>query len=124
NNYKIGNHVFYSNASAPSVPTSISQLITSISGLNNSVQYQPLYQAARNVTPIASRVASLAPTLLATPGGFGPKDLAGAYDAAPLQNAGTLGDNQTVAIFELDGYQLSDVTQYFLNYGLGVPNLN
>src|SRR5437764_3908145 len=32
NNYQVGNHIFYSNASAPSVPTSISQLITSISG--------------------------------------------------------------------------------------------
>ena len=112
NNYKIGNHVFYSNASVPSVPTSISQLITSISGLNNSIQYHPLYQRAHNVTP------------LATPSGFGPKELSGAYNAAPLQNAGVLGDNQTVAIFELDGYQQSDVTQYFQNYGLGTPTVS
>ena len=39
----------------------------------------------------------------------------------PLQSAGTLGDNQTVALFELDGYQSSDVTQYFQNYNLGSP---
>jgi len=63
NNYQVDNHVFYSNASAPSVPISISQLITSISGLDNSVQYQPLYQRAQHVTSLASRArASLAPT--------------------------------------------------------------
>ncbi len=112
NNYQIGSHVFYSNASAPSIPTSLSHLISSINGLDNSIQYHPLYQRAHHLTP------------LATPNGFGPKDLTAAYDAAPLQNAGILGDNQTVAIFELDGYQPSDVTQYFQNYDLSTPTIS
>ncbi len=85
NTYQSGNHTFYANATAPSIPGSINQLITSISGLDNS--------------------------------------LAGAYNIAPLQNAGNLGDNQTVALFELDGYQSSDVVQYFQNYNLGNPSI-
>jgi kumamolisin len=117
NTYQAGNHTFYANAATPSVPTSISQLITSISGLDNSVTYQPLYR--RLMKHDLNHRANLA-----APGGFGPKDLSGAYNATPLQNAGILGDNQTVALFELDGYQQSDVAQYFQTYGLATPTIS
>ncbi|MGZ6366181.1 MAG: protease pro-enzyme activation domain-containing protein [Ktedonobacteraceae bacterium] len=117
NTYQAGNHTFYANTASPSVPTSISQLITSIGGLDNSVQYHPLYQ--RMIKRIQNHGSALA-----TPSGFGPKDLSGAYHATPLQNAGILGDNQTVALFELDGYQQSDVAQYFQNYGLTTPTIS
>ncbi|HYB01625.1 MAG TPA: protease pro-enzyme activation domain-containing protein, partial [Ktedonobacteraceae bacterium] len=117
NTYQAGSHTFYANTNSPSVPTPISQLITSIGGLDNSVQYQPLYQ--RMVKHIQKYGAALA-----TPSGFGPKDLTDAYDATSLQNAGIMGDNQTVALFELDGYQTSDVTQYFQNYGMATPNIS
>jgi kumamolisin len=117
NNYQLGNHTFYANAAPPSVPASISQLITSIGGLDDSVQYHPLYQGlARQILNQHSA--------LAAPSGFGPKDLSGAYNATPLQSSGIQGDNQTVALFELDGYQLSDVTQYFQNYGLATPPIS
>ena len=117
NTYQAGNHTFYANATSPSVPTSISQLITSIGGLDNSVQYHPLYQKV--IRHIQNQGFALA-----TPAGFGPKELSGAYNAAPLQSTGVQGDNQTVAFFELDGYQSSDVAQYFQNYGLAKPNIS
>src|SRR5579863_1982989 len=44
NNYQLGSQVFYANATPPVVPAAISQLITSIGGLDNSTKYQPLYQ--------------------------------------------------------------------------------
>ncbi len=131
NTYQSGNHTFYANATAPSIPGSINQLITSISGLDNSVQYYPLYQRAHTYpqaipaqyTQQHSTQRSQI-THFAGPGsGYGPKDLAGAYDISPLQNAGNLGDNQTVALFELDGYQSSDVVQYLQNYNLGNPSI-
>src|SRR6266568_2320454 len=115
--YQAGNHTFYANTASPSVPTSISQLITSIGGLDNSVQYHPLYR--RMIKHIQNHGVALA-----APGGFGPKDVSGAYNATPLQNAGILGDNQSVALFELDGYQQSDVTQYFQTYGQATPNIS
>src|SRR6266705_3392989 len=115
--YQAGNHTFYANTASPSVPASISQLITSIGGLDNSVQYHPLYR--RMIKHIQNHDAALA-----APGGFGPKDVSGAYNATPLQNAGILGDNQSVALFELDGYQQSDVTQYFQTYGQATPNIS
>jgi subtilase family serine protease len=115
NTYQLGAQTFYANAAAPAVPASISPLIASISGLDNSVQYQPLYQLqASHLHHAASGPTS----------GYAPKDLEGAYDIAPLQNANILGDNQTIALFELDGYQQSDVNQYFQYYNLGTPNIN
>ena len=35
-----------------------------------------------------------------------------------------LGDNQTVAVFELDGYPSSDITAYLQQYNLGTPNIS
>src|SRR5437899_6916839 len=38
-------------------------------------------------------------------------------------SAGIQGNNQTVAVFELDGYQRSDISQYLQNYNLGNPSI-
>lgn len=115
NTYQLGARTFYANAAAPAVPASISPLIASISGLDNSVQYQPLYQLHTS----REHHAASGPT-----SGYAPKDLESAYDVAPLQSANVLGDNQTIALFELDGYQQSDVNQYFQYYNLGTPSIN
>src|SRR6266516_1783050 len=117
NNYQEGNQTFYSNATSPSIPTSISPLITSIGGLDNSVLYQPLYR--RLDTHHQSHRGALAGQ-----SGFGPKDLSTAYDVTPLHSAGIRGDNQTIALFELDGYQASDISQYFQANGLATPNIS
>ncbi len=114
NTYQLGARTFYANSVSPSIPATLSPLITSIGGLDNSVQYQPLYQRA-----MIRRAHQLA-----SPSGLTPKDLANGYDLTPLQNSGILGDNQTVALFELDGYQQSDVNQYFQQYGLNTPNIS
>src|SRR5260370_28294732 len=87
NNYQLGNHTFYANAGPPSVPAPISQLITSIGGLDNGVHYQPLYR----------RLARQNHSHLAVPRGFVPKNLSGGYEPAALQIAGNLGGNQTKA---------------------------
>src|ERR1019366_4643049 len=41
-----------------------------------------------------------------------PQAISTAYDINPLQTAGFLGDRQTIALYELDGYQSSDVANY------------
>ncbi len=125
NNYRLGANVFYANATAPTIPSSLSSLIASIGGLDNSVRMHPLLQRTSpqgKKSKSALRVAHTTPQ--ATVSGFGPPDLAGAYDVAPLQQAGDAGNNQTVAVFELDGYQSSDITQYLQNYNLGTPSIS
>ncbi|GAC1390440.1 MAG: hypothetical protein NVS4B11_12450 [Ktedonobacteraceae bacterium] len=112
NNYQLGSRTFYANNVAPSLPASISALISSISGLDDSIHYYPFYQHALHH-------AQTGPV-----GGLAPKDLASAYNATPLQNSGILGNNQTIGLFELDGYQSSDVNQYFQNYGITPPTIS
>ncbi len=117
NNYQLGSQVFYANATPPVVPAAISSLITSIGGLDNSTKYQPLYRHIAGKGHLAKLANG--PT-----NGYAPKDLTSAYDSTPLQSAGLLGDNQTIALFELDGYQSSDVAQYFANYGIATPSIS
>jgi subtilase family serine protease len=121
NTYRLGSRVFYANAIAPRVPGAISSLIASINGLDDSGQYHPLYQRVpAQFTGHTKQTVSMA----GPASGYGPKDLNGAYDAAPLQNSGFLGDRQTIALFELDGYQQSDIEQYFHSYNLGNPSIS
>jgi subtilase family serine protease len=117
NNYKLGARTFYANANAPTVPASISSLIVSIGGLNNAAKWKPLLQGQTTKLATTSKHA-------AQQTGYGPSDLTGSYDETPLQSAGINGSSQTVAIFELDGYQSSDITQYLQNYGLGSINIS
>src|SRR5436190_7115997 len=127
NNYQLGTHTFYANTSAPIVPSSLSSLIASIGGLDNSVKYHPLvqrmhYKGPRGGKPgLGKRSSHAQPNAQS---GFKPADLVAAYDSGPLQRAGVLGNNQTVAVFELDGYQSSDVTQYLQTYNLGSPSIS
>ncbi len=120
NNYQVGARKFYANASAPKVPSAISSLIVSIGGLDNSTHMRPLYhltsRSSKNVTASSKAKRAMA--------GFGPTDLLGAYDGAALQQAGDKGANQSVAVFELDGYQQSDINQYLQTYNLGNPSIS
>ena len=117
NNYQIGARTFYANASAPTVPSTVSSLIVSIGGLDNSTHMRPLY----HLKSTSGKKATQGKRALA---GLGPTDLLGAYDGAALQQAGDKGNNQTVAVFELDGYQQSDITQYEQTYNLGNPSIS
>jgi subtilase family serine protease len=137
NNYQVGANTFFANANPPSIPAALSSIILSIGGLDNSVKMHPLYQrahtAAQNTTaqykmlagPRHKKNGLLKPrTAHAANGGYGPTELRGAYDSNPLQQTGVQGSNQTVAVFELDGYQSSDITQYLQDYNLGTPSIS
>ncbi len=112
NNYQMGSRQFYANATAPSIPSPVAPLILSVGGLDNSVRLRPLVHRAlrthRALQPLA---------------GYKQADLVGAYDMTPLHQAGILGNNQTVAVFELDGYQQSDIDQFFSQNNLSKPTI-
>jgi subtilase family serine protease len=130
NNYQLGANAFYANATPPTIPGSLATIIASIGGLDNSVRMHPLYHLVdpRHGKPKPglgnSPHATLTQPHAGQGGGFAPADLNGAYDATPLLQAGVQGNNQTVAVFELDGYPSSDVTQYFQTYNLGSPSIS
>ncbi len=118
NNYQYGKRQYFANAGAPSVPSTIAPLILSIGGMDNSVQPHAL---VRHITaqPAQVKQHKAAPKV-----SYGPTDLNGAYDANPLKQAGIAGNNQTVAVFELDGFQQSDINQYLKNNNLGTPKIS
>ena len=105
NNYKIGKSTFYANASPLKVPARIGSLVTAVVGTDSSIKFHTSSPHAK-MTPASGPV------------GYQPKDIASAYDLALLQSAGFLGENQTIALFELDGYQSSDVAQYIQYFNL------
>lgn len=123
NNYQLKGHTFYANASPPSIPASLSSLITSIGGLDNSVRLHPLSHLVKHKKPTQLKTHGSLKAAAAA-GGFAPADLQKAYDATALQQAGVQGNNQTVAVFELDGYQSSDISQYLQTYNLGNPSIS
>lgn len=128
NDYQVGSNVFFANANPPTIPGPLSSLIVSIGGLDNSVKMHPLYHLGgpphgKTKPGFGSTHQHANDQPRAGQSGFGPSELSGAYDANPLHQAGIQGNNQTVAVFELDGYQSSDITQYLQNYNLGNPSI-
>ena len=126
NNYVLGANAFFANANPPVIPGSLSSIIASIGGLDNSVKMHPLYHLASPIhnKPKSNFSGHSKSSPQAAQSGFGPSDLSGAYDAASLQTSGLQGSGQTVAVFELDGYQSSDVTAYLQNYSLATPSIS
>ncbi|WP_236601938.1 S53 family peptidase [Ktedonobacter sp. SOSP1-52] len=101
--YALNGSTVYAPTSEPSVPANLSGLVLNISGLDNAAHYHP----AKHMAPAAG-----------PGGGYTPTDLRTAYDMNSLISSAN-GSGQTVAIFELDGYNASDVNTYLSQYSLG-----
>lgn len=121
NNYTAPDgHQFYANPTDPLLPASLAGAMLSISGLNNALRWQhaALYESKLAPSnPHATAVSCL---------GHGssyvtPDQTASAYNLNGLYNAGYSGEGQTVALFELDTYQMSDLTNYASCYGHAHP---
>ncbi len=94
---------FYANDAAPSLPSDVAGLVQGVSGLDN--------HAVRH--PDAVRAAAGK----ASPRGFNPTQLHNAYETTSL---GT-GSGVSVALWEFDGYQQSNISAYDSQFGLGSP---
>ncbi len=116
NQYQLGPRTFYANATAPSLPASVASLILSIGGMDNSVQMHPLFQ--RTASSVAQSKQGIQPLA-----GYAAPDLLGAYDANPLHQANIQGSSQSVAVFELDGFQQSDIDTFLSKNNLGTPSI-
>src|SRR5437588_695656 len=122
NNYRsTTGHEFFANDSNPSLPVDIAPLIASVSGLDNTVQYQrhPLTSSV-NVTLKSQSSASVAcpqPGSTNQPTSYTPSQIATAYDFTKLYNAGVLGDGQSVGLLELDGFSPNDIAAYTSCFG-------
>ncbi|GAA3438472.1 S53 family peptidase [Kutzneria kofuensis] len=104
-NYRDGrtNRPFYANTSAPTLPADLAGVVLDVAGLNN--RQIRVHHAA--VNPHAG-----------PGGGFTPTQLKGAYD---VTSTGYNGSGQTVALWEFDGFQQTNITKYDSYYGTGSP---
>jgi kumamolisin len=91
---------FYANKTAPTLPTAIANLVQGVAGLDD--HYLPHHSATKPA---------------ATPDGYGPSDLRGAYDVP----SGADGSGITVALWEFDAFPAGDITAYDQQYGLNSP---
>ncbi len=112
--YRLNDRVVYAPAVDPSVPDIIVPAIQTIGGLDNVAHYHPLGLQRQTLRRGRSRLLS---SLTA---GYTPSDIGTAYHLLPLRNVGANGKGQTIALFELDGYNPTDITTYRTHYHLGV----
>src|SRR6266478_2656612 len=126
NNYTAPDgHIFYANNTDPLLPSSLPGAIQSISGLNNATHlYHPMAAGHALSTP-AIKLNALScpgpgPGNPGVPGSYlTPNQTAAAYNLNELYSAGYRGEGQTLALFELDTFQASDLSNYVSCFGHG-----
>lgn len=108
----LDNRKFYAPDNDPDVPGSIAPIISGVIGLDNAAVW---HSHSRFISAAGSALTS--PYQIGTgPGGaLTPSDIQKAYN---LAGVAANGSGQTLGLFELDGYNSSDVTQYVSYYGL------
>ena len=114
--------VFYANSSAPRVPLALRPLIVNINGLNNAVvrTHPPMH-----ISPISS---GRSPRTISCPAPgsnalqyLTPAQFASAYNYTAAYNAGLHGEGQSIALFELDTYTPSDISNFQSCYDANSP---
>jgi kumamolisin len=103
--YSQSGKTFYANESAPQLPASIAGAVTGVSGLDNHATHKALNHQV-DATPAARPHA---------PTGLNPSKIKSGYSISGL---GT-GSGKSVALWEFDGYQSSNISTYDSYYGLG-----
>jgi uncharacterized repeat protein (TIGR01451 family) len=110
-----GRH-FYAPNNDPEVHSAIASVIKGIVGLDNHAKWRPYHHRKEMTKPgAASQGYPSGPG-----GGFAPGDLVTAYN---LSGVSANGSNQIIALFELAGYQASDINAYTSYFGLPAANL-
>ncbi|GAA2745931.1 protease pro-enzyme activation domain-containing protein [Kitasatospora cinereorecta] len=106
-----GGRTFFANDAAASVPAELAGVVEGISGLDNHT-----VRTTRIAQPQSQVAGASAPH--AAPSGLGPAQYDGAYNLGKL---GTDGTGTTVALWEFDGYQSSNLSTYNSQFGLSGP---
>ncbi len=108
---------FFAASDNPEVPASIASIISGIIGLDNHAVWRSFHRrgpiADTDELPAFYGVSYTFPS--GPGGGYSPNDLLKAYNLTGLP---TNGAGQIIALFELGGYQTSDITQYTTYFGL------
>jgi kumamolisin len=108
-------------ASTVRLPRALRRLVTGVIGLDTAslaADTLPPSSGYHGPDPGATASGCAAGT---AEGGFTPNEYLDAYQYAPLQQQGLLGQGERVALVEIDGFQLSDLQTFATCFGLHVP---
>ncbi len=109
---------YYANTNDPVLPSTFASQVLSLDGLNNLVHFQ--HAAA----PTGSVPGKSAATCIGHGSGYyTPDQIANAYNLNGAYNQGYHGEGQTVALFELASFQISDLTAYESCFGQSNANI-
>ncbi len=126
NNYRApsGRH-FYAPTSDPSVPAALAAVIQSVIGLDTAEYFThpPVYGPAHAHKGKSPSISNTCPTT-SNNIGFLPSQIASAYNLNGLYTEGFHGEGQTIALFELDDYVPSDISNYISCYGGSSVSIN
>ncbi|HEY3331724.1 MAG TPA: S53 family peptidase [Capsulimonadaceae bacterium] len=107
--------LYHRTDSEPAVPIDVAGRIRGIVGLDTAPQMRPHGRVAAGWDSLDT-LAPRAATGGSGPGGaFSPSDIATAYS---IPHTSTTGSGQILAVFELDGYNASDIAAYESYFGL------
>ncbi|MEN9681745.1 MAG: hypothetical protein RLZZ627_1638 [Pseudomonadota bacterium] len=110
NRYKGRNRPFFSAAEEPSLPQEVANRLVHIAGLQNAQVRKPLLRRVAPRTSLEPFLAGTGPR-----GGLAPQDIATAYS---LPGGSTNGQGQTLALFQMDGFRVSDIQAYTSYFNL------
>jgi kumamolisin len=119
-----GAHVL--EASGPVVlPQALQGEVTAVIGLNTTpvVASQTLAPSSGYAGPDQTATPAGCAASLRT-GGFTPNEYLDAYDYTPLQQRNLLGQNERVALIEVDGFKPSDIRSFAKCFGFATPTIN
>jgi pseudomonalisin len=119
--YEIDGKRFHANATSPSVPRALADVVSGIVSLHNFPR-QPMNHGVKKLTADeAGSFMKRTPDYTGSTGSHyvGPGDFAAIYNLNPVYSAGINGTGQTVAIVGRTDIALADV-QYFRSY-FGLP---
>lgn len=126
NNYRAANgKTFFQNDSSVQVPATLSDVVSEVMGLTNTVRVHSNAQRAASVAQAANTTttkpqAKTTPKYGAGPNGSGlvPAQIAGIYDASSVYSLGDRGKGRgaNLAVFELSGYTHTDPVVYERQY--------
>lgn len=111
---------FYAPNNNPEVPVAIASIIDGIVGLDNSAVWRPFNRRKQTTGESLVSNATSHSFPSGPGGGYSPSDLWTAYN---LKGVSANGSGQIIALFELAGYQASDINEYTKHFGLPAANL-
>jgi kumamolisin len=112
---------FHAPNNNPEVPASIASVISGIVGLDNHAVWRPYHQQRQTTETFqdSNKASQTSPS--GPGGGYSPEDLTKAYNLTAVSANGT---GQIIALFELAGYQASDINQYTKYFSLPSAKLH